>query len=95
MTRPLRTVTLRDVTLRDGLQLTGKMLPTDFKVSVIRRLRALGVSSIEIGSMARPDLVPALANTLEVVAQLTPAELADSWVWVPRHATSRERPRPG
>lgn len=72
---------LRDVTLRDGLQLTGGVLPTATKIAIIRRLRALGVTTIEIGSMARPDLVPPLANTLDVVAQLTPEELADSWVW--------------
>ena len=32
--------------------------------------------------MARPDLVPPLANTLDVVAQLTPQERDRSWVWV-------------
>ncbi len=77
----LHDVTLRDVTLRDGLQLTGGVLPTERKVAIIRRLRALGVTTIEIGSMARPDLVPPMANTLDVVAQLTAEELADSWVW--------------
>lgn len=78
---------LRDVTLRDGLQLTGKLLPTERKVEIARELLALGVPELEIGSMARPDLVPPLANTLEVIAELTPAELAKCWVWVatPRH----------
>ncbi|WP_280457925.1 hydroxymethylglutaryl-CoA lyase [Nocardia carnea] len=78
---------LRDVTLRDGLQLTGKLLPTARKVEIARELLALGVPELEIGSMARPDLVPPLANTLEVIAELTPAELAKCWVWVatPRH----------
>ncbi|WP_280416625.1 hydroxymethylglutaryl-CoA lyase [Nocardia carnea] len=78
---------LRDVTLRDGLQLTGKMLPTERKVEIARELLALGVPELEIGSMARPDLVPPLANTLEVIAELTPAELEKCWVWVatPRH----------
>ncbi|MFE3001653.1 hydroxymethylglutaryl-CoA lyase [Nocardia sp. NPDC059246] len=80
-------MTLRDVTLRDGLQLTGKVLPTERKVQIARRLLALGVPELEIGSMARPDLVPPMANTLELVAQLTPAELERCWVWVatPRH----------
>ncbi|MBL1076201.1 hydroxymethylglutaryl-CoA lyase [Nocardia sp. 2] len=78
---------LRDVTLRDGLQLTGKVLPTERKLEIVRELLALGVPELEIGSMARPDLVPPMANTLELVAALTPAELARSWVWVatPRH----------
>ncbi|MBW0269978.1 hydroxymethylglutaryl-CoA lyase [Nocardia sp. MH4] len=83
MTAPL----LRDVTLRDGLQLTGKVLPTDQKIDVVRRLLAAGVPALEIGSMARPDLVPPMANSLELIAALTPDELAKCWVWVatPRH----------
>ncbi|WP_278263306.1 hydroxymethylglutaryl-CoA lyase [Nocardia sp. AG03] len=83
MTAPL----LRDVTLRDGLQLTGKVLPTEHKVEVVRRLLAAGVPALEIGSMARPDLVPPMANSLELIAALTPEELAKCWVWVatPRH----------
>ncbi|NUS94123.1 MAG: hydroxymethylglutaryl-CoA lyase [Nocardia sp.] len=78
---------LRDVTLRDGLQLTGKPLDTERKVALIRGLLALGVPELEIGSMARADLVPPLADSLDVIAALTPAELAKCWVWVatPRH----------
>lgn len=78
---------LRDVTLRDGLQLTGKTLPTQRKLAVVRELLSLGVPALEIGSMARPDLVPPMANTLEVIAELTADELARCWVWVatPRH----------
>jgi hydroxymethylglutaryl-CoA lyase len=78
---------LRDVTLRDGLQLTGKLLPAESKVEIVRQLLTLGVPALEIGSMARPDLVPPLANTLEVIRQLTSEELARCWVWVatPRH----------
>ncbi|KAA0022493.1 hydroxymethylglutaryl-CoA lyase [Antrihabitans cavernicola] len=78
---------LRDVTLRDGLQLTGKVLPTQRKIDVARELLALGVPALEIGSMARPDLVPPMANTLDVIGELTPDELERCWVWVatPRH----------
>ena len=86
--RPYATdVALRDVTLRDGLQLTGKRLGTETKVAIIRTLLALGVPALEIGSMARADLVPALADTTDVLAALTPDELARCWIWVatPRH----------
>ncbi|GFG50022.1 hydroxymethylglutaryl-CoA lyase [Mycolicibacterium agri] len=78
---------LRDVTLRDGLQLTSKELATERKVQIIRELLALGVPALEIGSMARPDLVPPLADTLDVVAALNPDELSRCWIWVatPRH----------
>lgn len=80
---------LRDVTLRDGLQLTGKVLSTEEKVRVVRTLLSLGVPEIELGSMARPDLVPPMANTLEVVEALSEDELAKCWIWVatPRHIT--------
>lgn len=74
-------VQLRDVTLRDGLQLTGKPLDTDSKVELARLLLASGIDAIEIGAMARPDLVPAMANTLDVIASLTPEELQRCWVW--------------
>ncbi|CAM3975617.1 hypothetical protein [Smaragdicoccus niigatensis] len=79
--------TLRDVTLRDGLQLTGKVMPTDIKVDVVRTLLQIGVPELEIGSMARPDLVPPMANSLDLVRELTPEELAKCWLWVatPRH----------
>jgi len=78
---------LRDVTLRDGLQLTGKVLPTDRKVEIVRTLLRLGVPALEIGSMARPDLVPPMANTMDLIAALEPEELQRCWVWVatPRH----------
>ncbi|GAA3049450.1 hydroxymethylglutaryl-CoA lyase [Pseudonocardia yunnanensis] len=80
-------VILRDVTLRDGLQLTGKLLSTERKVEIVRELLRLGVPSLEIGSMARPDLVPPMANTLDVVEALSADELAKCWIWVatPRH----------
>jgi hydroxymethylglutaryl-CoA lyase len=73
---------LRDVTLRDGLQLTGKMLSTERKVETVRELIRLGVPAIELGSMARADLVPTMANTLDVVQALTPEELQKCWIWV-------------
>jgi hydroxymethylglutaryl-CoA lyase len=78
---------LRDVTLRDGLQLTAKLLPTERKVEIARELLSLGVPAIEVGSMARGDIVPPLADTLDMIAALTPEELDRCWIWVatPRH----------
>jgi hydroxymethylglutaryl-CoA lyase len=73
---------LRDVTLRDGLQLTGGMLSTERKASIVRSLLEAGVPAVEIGSMARPDLVPSMANTIELIGALTPDELQKCWVWV-------------
>jgi hydroxymethylglutaryl-CoA lyase len=78
MTPPVR---FRDVTLRDGLQLTGKLLDTGAKVDLARLLLDSGVDAVEIGAMARPDLVPPMANTLEVIGSLTSEELQRCWVW--------------
>jgi hydroxymethylglutaryl-CoA lyase len=78
MTTPI----LRDVTLRDGLQLTGGMLPVKRKAEIVRALFAAGMPALEIGSLARADLVPSLANSLELVAELTADELDRSWLWV-------------
>ncbi|AGB22199.1 isopropylmalate/homocitrate/citramalate synthase [Mycobacterium sp. JS623] len=72
----------RDVTLRDGLQLTGKLVDAESKVALIRRLFELGVPELEIGSMARPDLVPPMANTTEVISLLSAEELEHCWIWV-------------
>lgn len=76
------TATLRDVTLRDGLQLTGKILSTERKTEVVRELIRLNVPEIELGSMARPDVVPPMANSLDVAASLTEDELERCWIWV-------------
>jgi hydroxymethylglutaryl-CoA lyase len=85
-----RDVLLRDVTLRDGLQLTGGVLPVERKVEIVRKLLALGIPAVEIGSMARPDLVPSMANTVEVIESLTAEELGRCWIWVatPRHVVT-------
>lgn len=75
-------VAVRDVALRDGLQLTEGRLHTASKVGLIRTLLRLGVPELEVGSMARPDLVPALADTLEVIGALDESERDRCWVWV-------------
>lgn len=81
------TVAYRDVTLRDGLQLAGKNLSTHRKIELVHELFALGVEHIEVGSMARPDLVPTMADTLDVVAGLDAAARERVWIWTatPRH----------
>lgn len=79
---PARPVAVRDVALRDGLQLTKGRLSTESKIALVRTLLGLGVPELEVGSMARPDLVPALADTLEVVGALDESERDRCWVWV-------------
>lgn len=79
---PRRAVAVRDVALRDGLQLTSGRLATDDKVQLVRTLLGLGIPELEVGSMARPDLVPALSDTLAVISALDESERDRCWVWV-------------
>lgn len=56
-----RSVRLRDVTLRDGLQ-DEAPVPTGDKVVLFHALVAAGVADLELTSFVRPDRVPALAD---------------------------------
>ena len=63
-----RDVIICEVGPRDGLQnARGRMATTD-KIRWIMALAEAGVPEIEVGSFVRPDLVPAMADTAEVVA---------------------------
>ncbi len=94
MTGTARSTVVRDVTLRDGLQLTGGLLDVDTKAALVRTLLAAGVTELEIGSMARGDLVPPMANSLALIEALTPEELEHCWIWVatPRHVAKAAAP---
>ena len=54
-------VTLRDVTLRDGLQDEAPVATAD-KVAIFEALVVAGVRDLELTSFVRPDRVPALAD---------------------------------
>ena len=74
---------LRDVTLRDGLQLAKGSLGTEQKLALARTLFGAGIDCLEIGAVVRPDRVPAMADTLDLLALLTDDERERSWVLVP------------
>lgn len=76
-------VTITDVALRDGLQNHPRIVPTDVKLSLLRRLLEAGVASMEVGSFVHPKLVPAMADTEEVHRRLPPAGDARLIVLVP------------
>lgn len=56
-----RSVTLRDVTLRDGLQ-DETPIDTEAKLEIYEALVAAGVRDLELTSFVRPDRVPAMAD---------------------------------
>jgi hydroxymethylglutaryl-CoA lyase len=52
---------------RDGLQNAHQLMPTDAKKRWISALAAAGLKEIEVGSFVPPKLIPAMADTAEVV----------------------------
>jgi hydroxymethylglutaryl-CoA lyase len=62
------TVTVREVGLRDGLQIVPRALPTEHKLAWLRAAHAAGLREIEVGSFVPPKLLPQMADTAEVVA---------------------------
>jgi hydroxymethylglutaryl-CoA lyase len=53
---------------RDGLQNAKHLMPTAAKKAWIGALAAAGLKEIEVGSFVPPKLIPAMADTAEVVA---------------------------
>ncbi|AIT82171.1 hydroxymethylglutaryl-CoA lyase [Novosphingobium pentaromativorans] len=63
-------VELVDVGPRDGLQNDDKILPTETKVSLIRRIAAAGIRRIEVTSFVNPKRVPQMADAEDLLAAL-------------------------
>ncbi len=53
---------------RDGLQNAHHLMPTEAKKAWISALAAAGLREIEVGSFVPPKLIPAMADTAEIVA---------------------------
>ncbi len=53
---------------RDGLQNAHHLMPTEAKKAWISALAAAGLEEIEVGSFVPPKLIPAMADTAEIVA---------------------------
>ncbi len=61
-------VILREVGLRDGLQLVDAFFPTDQKLAWISAEAACGVAVIEVTSLVPPKIGPQFVDAAEVVA---------------------------
>jgi hydroxymethylglutaryl-CoA lyase len=53
---------------RDGLQNAKHLMPTEAKKRWIAALAAAGLKEIEVGSFVPPKLIPAMADTAEIVS---------------------------
>jgi hydroxymethylglutaryl-CoA lyase len=65
-----RRVHIRECGPRDGLQIEPHTLAVDEKTALISGLVAAGIREIEVGSLVRPDAVPQMATTPEVIQTL-------------------------
>jgi hydroxymethylglutaryl-CoA lyase len=79
----LSTIRIIEVGPRDGLQNESRVLDAATRVELVRRLAAAGLREIELGSMVRGDLVPQLADTDQVLADLDDLVLDRTIVLVP------------
>src|ERR671929_401798 len=61
-------VVICEVGPRDGLQNAKHLMPTAAKKEWIRTLADAGLKEIEVGSFVPPKLIPAMADTAEIVA---------------------------
>jgi hydroxymethylglutaryl-CoA lyase len=87
MTRPApglpERVQLREVGPRDGFQNEPDRIPTDDKVRLIEALAATGLTRIEVASFVRPDVIPQLADGVEVLRRVTVPDDVALMVLVP------------
>ncbi|MGH8958519.1 MAG: hydroxymethylglutaryl-CoA lyase [Acidimicrobiia bacterium] len=82
MARPQR-VKIREVGPRDGFQNEPDLIPTDDKVRLIKALGAAGFSHMEVASFVRPDVIPQLADAIEVLRRIEVPEAVRLSVLLP------------
>jgi hydroxymethylglutaryl-CoA lyase len=64
----MRQIHICEVGPRDGLQNARALMPTEAKKAWIKALAAAGLREIEVGSFVPPKLIPAMADTAEIVS---------------------------
>ena len=64
----MRQIHICEVGPRDGLQNAHHLMPTEAKKAWIAAMAAAGIEEIEVGSFVPPKLIPAMADTAEIVA---------------------------
>ncbi len=64
----MRQIFICEVGPRDGLQNAHHLMPTEAKKAWIASMAAAGIEEIEVGSFVPPKLIPAMADTAEIVA---------------------------
>jgi hydroxymethylglutaryl-CoA lyase len=65
-----QSVRIREVGPRDGFQNEPESIPTDGKVRLVNSLGRAGFKRIEVASFVRPDVIPQLADGVEVLNRI-------------------------
>ncbi len=81
--RPAFDVTVREVGLRDGLQMIRQVVPTAFKRAWIDAVHGAGVRAMEVASFVPPKYLPQMADAAEVVAHALTRPGLEATVLVP------------
>lgn len=70
----MREVTICDVSLRDGMQVLNRhaVIPLDARLQLADALIRASVPYIEVGSFVNPRVVPAMADTRELLHRMPP-----------------------
>lgn len=68
MSSPSAAVVIREVGLRDGLQILARTVPTAHKLEWLRAAHAAVPREFEVGSFVPARLMPQLADTAAIVA---------------------------
>jgi hydroxymethylglutaryl-CoA lyase len=83
MSSLVSSVRIREVGPRDGFQNEPELIATPDKIALIDALARTGLARIEVGSFVRPDVIPQLADTAEVIAGISIPDPVDVAVLVP------------
>ncbi|ERN51297.1 hydroxymethylglutaryl-CoA lyase [Alkalihalophilus marmarensis] len=62
-----KNVTVWEVLPRDGFQMEHNWIPTEDKITIIRKLAKTGIKNIEVTSFVHPKAIPQLKDAEEVV----------------------------
>jgi hydroxymethylglutaryl-CoA lyase len=79
------TARIREVGPRDGFQNEPEVLSTPDKIALINRLARTGLDRIEVASFVRPDVIPQLADAVEVLNGIDVPEHVSLTVLVPNN----------
>jgi hydroxymethylglutaryl-CoA lyase len=80
---PPRTVHIREVGPRDGFQNEPETIATADKVALINALGRAGYTRIEVASFVRPDVIPQLADGVEVLRAIDLPATVSKMVLIP------------